>query len=729
MNTQNENILQQSIKSIRSIGPKRAESFSKMGIETIRQMLFFFPSRYLDRSTTANAAKIYGYVINGYEGEVTIIGKVVEKEKKRFGSKELFKVNMRDVSGFFECVWFQGTKYFQNMFEPGEYYAVSGKPVITKYGHLQFTHPDFDKITEDESQKFLNTGKIIPFYRLSKELRTTNMGDMSLRRIVSQAVEHYADELTETLREDILQENQLMGIVEAVKNMHYPENRNKLNKAIERFKFEELFFIETLVALRKHNLRDLVPGYSMGIKSRLVSDFIRSLPFELTKAQLNVLSQIRRDMESSKPMNRLLQGDVGSGKTIVALIAMLIAKDNGFQSALMAPTEILADQHFKNISRLLKDFDVSVSLLIGGQKKSEKKLNLADIELNKSDIVIGTHALFEETVVFNNLGLVIIDEQHRFGVVQRSRLITKSHAPDVIVMTATPIPRTLSMTVYGDLDVSVISEMPKNRKPIKTYLRGDSKLPQIYKFIVDKNNEGYQSFIIYPLVKESEKLDLKAAETHFEELKQSYLSSLKLGMVHGQMTWQEKEEVMQDFAQKKYDVLIATTVIEVGIDIPDANIIVINDAHRFGLSQLHQLRGRVGRGDKQAYCILVTEDSYAEKTNNIQLDFEYLSKDQIERSKTAIRLKTMVNYLSGFDISEADLKLRGPGDIFGTKQSGFPELKYADISEDTDLIIKAKSSAFSIIESDPELLLPENRVIRDGLILNYKDNLEYAKIA
>lgn len=729
MNTNNENILQQSTKFIKSIGPKRAESFQKIGIATIKDLLFFFPSRYLDRSTIASAAKIYGYVLNGFEGEVTIIGKVEDIEKRRFGSKELFKVKMRDASGFFDCIWFNGTKYLQNVFSQGTYYAVSGKPALTKYGHLQLVHPDFDRITEDESQKFLNTGKIIPFYRLSKELRTTNLGDMSLRKIVSSAVDQYADYLTETLPESILNEDQLMGIIEALKNIHSPESREKLDKAVQRFKFEELFFIEMLVALRKYNLRDLLPGFSMKVKSNLVRDFLKTLPFELTKGQLNALSEIRRDMESIKPMNRLLQGDVGSGKTIVALIAMLIAKDNAFQSVLMAPTEILADQHYKNFTRLLKDFDISVSLLLGGQKKSDKRQNLQDIEQNKSDIIIGTHALFEENVTFNNLGLVIIDEQHRFGVVQRSKLVTKGVAPDVLVMTATPIPRTLSMTVYGDLDISIINQMPKNRKPIKTFLRGDSMLPKIYDFIVEKKKVGYQSFIIYPLVKDSEKLDLKAAETHFEDLNKSYLSSLSVGMVHGQMSWQEKEDVMKDFANKKYDVLIATSVIEVGIDVPDANIIVINNSDRFGLSQLHQLRGRVGRSDKQAYCILVTDDSYASKTNSTSFNFEYLSNDQVEKNKTAIRLQTMVNYLSGFDIAEVDLKLRGPGDIFGTKQSGFPEFKYADITKDTDLLIKAKSASFKIIEYDPKLLLPENKLIRVALVENYKDNLDYAKIA
>lgn len=729
MNTGKENTLLRPVKFIKSVGPKRAESFARIGIHTVRDLLFYFPSRYLDRSTIANAAKIYGYVLNGFDREVTVIGQVIDREKRGFGAKEILKVQMRDESGFFECIWFQGARFFQNTFNSGEYYAVSGKPAVSKYGQLQFAHPDFDKITEDESRRFLNTGKIIPFYRVSKELKQTNIGDMSLRRIISTAVEEYAGDVPESLPAELIRKNNLTGIVEALRNVHYPESHEKLKLAYERFKYEELFNIELLVAMRKHNLKDALKGYEMRVITPLVKDFLKTLPFELTRSQLNVLSDIRKDMEKPVPMNRLLQGDVGSGKTIVALIAMLIAKDNGMQSALMVPTEILADQHYKNIKRLLGDLDVKTDILLGGQKKSEKMKVLKRIEEHETDIVIGTHALFEEKVIFSKLGLTVIDEQHRFGVVQRSDLITKGHSPDVLVMTATPIPRTLSMTLYGDLDVSVINEMPKNRLPIITSLRGESRLPGIYDFVIDMSRQGYQTFIIYPLVQESEKLELKAAESHFEELQNGYLSSLKLGMVHGKMSWSEKEAVMEDFASKKYDVLIATTVIEVGIDIPDANIIIINDAHRFGLSQLHQLRGRVGRSNKQAYCILVAKDELLSSRIASDSQLEFMPGELIEKNKAAIRLQTMVRHSNGFDVSETDLKLRGPGDIFGTKQSGFPEFKYAKLEKDFDLLIRAKGDAFEIIDSDPSLTHSSNKLIRDNLILNYKDNLAYARIA
>jgi len=402
----------------------------------------------------------------------------------------------------------------------------------------------------------------------------------------------------------------------------------------------------------------------------------------------------------------------------------------------MVPTEILADQHAKNIAVMMKKLfeihkerEIKVALLMGGQKKSVREQRIEAIELQEADIIVGTHALFEEKVSFKSLGLVVIDEQHRFGVVQRARLLSKGKTPHVLVMSATPIPRTLSMTVYGDLDNSIIDEMPKNRIPIKTFLRGDGKLNDIYKFIRDKKSVGYQSFIVYPLVEESEKLELKAAETYFNKLKNEFLPDLSIGLIHGRMSWSEKEAAMYMFLEKKFDVLVSTTVIEVGIDIPDANIILINDAHRFGLSQLHQLRGRIGRGKKQAYCILVTKDEYASFNNRLNLETEYLSPAQIDKYKSAIRLQTMVKHLDGFKVAEIDLKLRGPGDIFGIKQSGFPELKHIDIIHDAEIIINAKKSAFNIIEKDPHLNHEVNQIIKNNLLQHYKNNLKYASIA
>ena len=730
-----EDILNGSVQYIKAVGPKRAEGFNKVGIKTIRDLLFYFPSRHLDRTNILSASRAYGYVLNGYDGEITIIGTVTKKDHRRFGKREILKVHFRDPSGFFECVWFQGSKYFINVFNEGDIFAVSGKPTTSKYGNLQFAHPEFDRITEDESRNFLNTGKIIPIYRIPKELRSKNIGDFSLRRIINNAVESYADQLEENLPDHIVSNNNILNLKEAVINFHFPTNKEKLAEARRRFKFEELFYLEILVALRKRQYKSKLTGHSLSTKTNLVKDFLKTLPFKLTKAQLKVLSEIKNDMISGSPMNRLLQGDVGSGKTIVALIAMLIAIDNGFQTALMAPTEVLADQHAKNISTYMKKLkeasnrEIKVSLLIGGQKKSLRTKNLENIELKEADIIVGTHALFEEKVKFSNLGLIVIDEQHRFGVAQRGKLQSKGVTPDVIVMSATPIPRTLTMTIYGDLDLSIIDEMPSNRKPIKTILRNDNKLPDIFKFIKDKAKENYQSFIVYPLVEESEQLELKDAISYYEMLRSTYLKNLKVGLVHGRMNWQEKKEAMLLFRKKKFDVLIATTVIEVGIDIPDANIILINDAHRFGLSQLHQLRGRVGRSNKQAFCILVTKDEITKRTEKVDNELEFMSSSEIEKYKAAIRLQSMVKHNDGFKIAEIDLKLRGPGDIFGLKQSGFPEFKYADVVTDSKLILQAKQEAFKLIEEDPELEFTTNQSIKNFLSKNYSDNLKYSDIA
>lgn len=717
-----------SIQFLSGVGPRRAESFSEMGINNIENLLFFFPTKYLDRSNIITTEQLLQHVIRGYEGEVTVVAKITETELIRYRSKQIFKIKLKDDSGSFECVWFKGIKYIKTLFNEGEYYAISGKPSLTRYGHLQFAHPDFDKFSDDESNDFVSTGKIIPFYSIPQNLKTKNLGDIGLRKIVKKAVEEYADLLKETLPAEVIERNGLQNIVSAIKNIHFPSSELDLHLAKERFKYEELFYIETLVALKKYHFLEKTAGIKFSLNSDIIKNFLNSLSFELTEDQLKALTDIKSDMIKSQPMNRLLQGDVGSGKTIVALIAILIAVSNGYQAVIMAPTEILADQHYRTIRDLLKIFNYKIELLIGGTKKSEKNSIKEKIQSGKIDILIGTHALIEEDVDFANLGFVVIDEQHRFGVAHRGRLIKKGISPDVLIMTATPIPRTLTMTVYGDLDLSLIKELPKNRIQVKTVLRGESSLPNIYEFLIEKNKIGYQSIIVYPLVEESEKLDLKAAEVHFNQLKETMLSELTIGLVHGRMNWKEKDETMQKFKDKEYDVLISTTVIEVGIDIPDANIIIINDAERFGLSQLHQLRGRVGRGNVQAYCILVTKDELADKTKNFNFDFNYLSKPQIEFHKSKIRLNAMVKHPNGFDLSEVDLQLRGPGDIFGKMQSGFPNLIFADLTTDQEVLIKAKNDAFALIGNDKQLKLKENNMIHRKLKSYYSENLKYSTI-
>lgn len=721
--------LSSSVQYLKSIGPKRAESFSKVGINTIRDLLFYFPTRYLDRTNILTSIKVVQYVVNGYEGEVTIIGKVVDTELHFYNKKQIFKVQMKDSTGFFECIWFQGAKYFKDIFKNGNYFAISAKPVVTRYGHLQFAHPDFDRLAESESTAFLNTGKIIPFYRLPKQLKETNIGDFSLRRIINNAVELYASEIQETLPDYLIREFQLLSIRDTIREMHFPTQYNSLEQARYRLKFEEIFYFECMMALRKIKYKTAKNGFSFTVQPAPLKKFLTSLPFELTDAQLKVLHEIRKDLESNKPMNRMLQGDVGSGKTIVALICMMIVAQSGFQSALMVPTEILCDQHFKRITSMVSPFGLNVVQLISGQKKKDREKILQDIKDGKANFIIGTHALLEENVEFHKLGLVVIDEQHRFGVLQRSTLVQKGIQPDVLIMTATPIPRTLSMTLYGDLDISVIDQMPKNRLPVKTLLRGENKLPDIFNFIKEKHKDGYQSFIVYPLVEESEKLELKAATKYFEELQNTHFKDYRLGLIHGRLSWQEKEKTMEEFASNKHDILVSTTVIEVGIDIPNANIIIINDAFRFGLSQLHQLRGRVGRSNKQAYCIMVTPDELALKTNKFNYNFDYLSPEQIEKHKASIRLSAMTRHISGFDLSEIDFKLRGPGNIFGTEQSGMPEFIFINVVEDIDLISKVKEVAFKIIQDDSTLRTENNSIIKNILKEHYSARLQLSHIA
>lgn len=722
------NSITDSIQFLPGVGPKRAESFQKIGITTIEQLLFYFPSKYLDRRTIIQSGQLLKLIINGYDGEVTVVAKVIDKESINYNRKQILKIKFEDETGTFDCVWFKGIKYFKNTFDINQYFAISGKPSLTRYGNIQFVHPDFDKFSQDESIDYLNTGKIIPYYSIPKQLKDKNIGDIGLRKIIRSAVSQYANLLHDTLPLNIINKNNLQPLNTAIKNIHFPDTFEALSQAQSRFKYEELFYIEILVALRKHSITKNLKGIPFKVNSNILKTFISSLPFELTDDQLKVLSEIKKDMTSPHPMNRLLQGDVGSGKTIVALISILISISNGYQSVLMAPTEILAQQHFITINKFLNNFNYSVELLIGGTRKKEKDRIKQGITEGKVNIIIGTHALIEEDVDFSKLGLVIIDEQHRFGVAHRGRLISKGISPDVLIMTATPIPRTLTMTLYGDLDLSLIKELPKNRMPIKTVLRGEKSLPGIYNFIIDKHKEGYQTYIVYPLVEESEKLDLKAAEVFYDKLSTVHLKGLKLGLLHGRMNWQEKETTMLKFKNKEFDVLISTTVIEVGIDVPDANIIIINDAERFGLSQLHQLRGRVGRSSTKAYCILVTKDDLADKVKTFNFNFDYLSKKQIEFHKSKIRLNAMVKYSSGFDLSEVDLKLRGPGDIFGKQQSGFPKLNFADLTSDQEILIGAKADAFNIIEQDPKLVNGDNNSIKHKLNIFYKENLMYATV-
>ncbi|MGB2867258.1 MAG: ATP-dependent DNA helicase RecG, partial [Bacteroidota bacterium] len=513
-----------------------------------------------------------------------------------------------------------------------------------------------------------------------------------------------------------LKKHTLVPLSEAIQNIHFPPDLGALYSATDRLKFDELFFLQLMLAMKKNGLVEK-PGISFRTESPLARRLVDALPFELTKAQRRVLKEIATDMGATPPMNRLLQGDVGSGKTIVAALSALVAIDNGYQVAFMAPTEVLAEQHYKTLGAYLSGMPVNVRLLIGGQKKKLREDILEDIRSGGAALVVGTHALIESNVNFHKLGLVIIDEQHRFGVLQRATLQQKGTTPDVLVMTATPIPRTLAMTLYGDLDISTIDELPANRRLIKTAVRTESQKQKVYDFVKSEVQSGRQVYIVFPLIEESEKLDLKAATKEFELLQKKVFPEASLGLLHGRMKSEEKDDVMSRFKSGKIHILVSTTVIEVGIDVPNASVMIIENAERFGLSQLHQLRGRVGRGTDQSYCILISNAQLYAKS------LKGLDPDELEREElnAKTRLETMVNTGDGFKIAEVDLRLRGPGDFFGTKQSGVPGLRLANLVEDVELVSRARTEAFDLVHRDPQLRDPANLSIRHYFESHYKN--------
>lgn len=722
----NEKLRNIDITQINGISKNRKEAFTVLGINNVWDLLNYFPFRYIDRTNILTIPDLVKFINSGENGEVTVFGEVIKIEDLNFSKRKLFKLKLKGIQGVFECVWFQGISWIKKNFKLGDKAFFSGKAIISKYNTIQIPHPDYDILSGNDAGGLTQRGQIIPVYSITKELKDSYLGMNSLREIIKGAVSNYFRVIQETLPDNIVKKNNLLSKESTIVNIHSPSNNQLLEKAFARLKYEELFYFEILIALRKKNFTSKVKNKNT-LNFDLVREFLKTLPFELTQSQKDVLVEIYNDLQSDKPMNRLLQGDVGSGKTIVALLAILSIVGTGRQAVLMAPTEILAKQHFRNFGKLLKGFDVELKLVVGGMGLKEKRELSASLLEFRPIIAIGTHALFEENIRFADLGIVVIDEQHRFGVKQRADLINKADFPDVLLMTATPIPRTLTLSIYGDLDTSVINEYPKSRKRIITALRGEKSLSKIFHFVKDKIKEGNQCYIVYPLVEESEKLDLKAATEEYEFIKSNF-SEFRTALIHGKLHWEEKDKVMQDFANGLYDILVATTVIEVGIDVKNANIILINEAHRFGLSQLHQLRGRVGRGTEQGYCILITEENSAESFMFSLEDIKNQRFDSV-KMKTKIRLNALVNFWNGFDLSEIDLLLRGPGDIFGTNQSGVPELKFADLTTDLEILKKAKYDAFEIVDSDPNLIKPENKIIMDILNENYKKNLFFAGIA
>jgi ATP-dependent DNA helicase RecG len=721
--------IQPPLQYIKGVGPKRAEALANLGILSKRDLFFYFPRGYLDRSQIVRIADLRMYVEKGEP--VTIFAEVYRQEARRTqrGNKLIFLLTVRDESGFLTCVWFEGFQWLKNAFENGEFLALSAIPTLDKLNRPQFVHPQYDRLKsaeEDEPDwgKLFNTGSIIPKYRSSAELEKVGLDSRGFRRIIRNAVDHHLFAVDETLSLEIMQRQDLCDEKSAIRSIHFPGNFQELEIARRRLKFEELFFLQLMLALRKRNAQQLLRGLTYNVESKLAHQLVRSLHFEMTKAQKRVLREIVDDLKSPYPMNRLLQGDVGSGKTIVALCAALIAVENGLQVAFMAPTEILAEQHYQTLTDFLKELPVNVRLLVGGQRKKLREDVLEDIRQGSAHIVVGTHALVEEKVEFMNLGLIIVDEQHRFGVMQRATLRLKGINPDVLIMTATPIPRTLAMTLYGDLEVSVIDEMPANRKPIRTALRTEKQKVRVYQFVKEEIQRGRQAYIVFPLIEESEKVDLKAATKEYEHLQRNIFPEYQVGLLHGRMKSDAKEEVMQKFKKGEIHILVSTTVIEVGIDVPNASVILIENAERFGLAQLHQLRGRVGRSADQSYCILIADygwfDAHAKGMDMSEI------RDEKEYART--RLETMVQTVDGFKIAEVDLKLRGPGEFFGTQQSGVPELRIANLIDDSELVTQARKEAFDLIKNDPHLRQKENECIKKYFEEEFREILELGKI-
>jgi len=682
------------ISQLRGVGDKRAKELAKIGLYTVEDLIYYFPRRYLDRSSITKLKDLRSGM------ETTVLGKIARAGLRR-GRKARFEAVLFDGTGYLQCVWFNRVNFWPKIFQAGDTVAFHGK--VAQYGGLQMVHPDFDKFREGGEERFLNTGGVIPLYASSEALGEAGLDSRGFRRILRAALDAYRDGLEEILPREVITRRRLVGRSEALTQIHFPDSVGKLQPARDRLKFDELFFFELLMATRRRALEKFVRGIEFKEVGARTWQLVERLPFQLTEAQKRVLREIRADMKLPKPMHRLVQGDVGSGKTMVALIAMLMAVENGYQAALMAPTEILAEQHYLTTHRFLEQLDVKVALLIGGQRKKAREQILAEIASGQAQIAIGTHALIQSGVEFDKLALVVIDEQHRFGVAQRLALRQKGHMPDVLVMTATPIPRTLSMTLYGDLDVSTIDELPKGRKPVRTALRFSTKRKEIYEFIKREVSAGAQAYIVFPLVEESEKIDLAAATESYEHMREGIFAELPIALLHGGMPTAEKESVMEAFKSGVTRILVSTTVIEVGVDVPNATLMIIEHAERFGLTQLHQLRGRVGRGEKQSYCILIAYGNLTEEAQR--------------------RLQTLVETNDGFHIAEIDLELRGPGEFFGTRQHGEAEFRLANIQRDVALLQNARDDAFGLLRVDPDLAQPAHLATRQRLVKLYGDKL------
>ncbi|WP_372801798.1 ATP-dependent DNA helicase RecG [Lutibacter sp.] len=679
--------LNTSISYLKGVGPNRADLLkSELGIFTFGDLVNFFPNRYIDRTQFFKINEL-----QNNSSEVQIIGKIttIKTVQQKRGSRLV--ATFTDGTGFMELVWFRGAKWIKEALKINTPYVIFGKTNFFN-GLFSMPHPEMELVAD--YKKSLRTA-MQSIYPSTEKLTNKGITNKVVSKMIQNLFEEVKGNFIETLSTSIINDLKLISKKEAILNIHFPKNQELLTKAQIRLKFEELFFIQLQLIRKKLIRKSKIKGFNFEKVGNYFNSFYNNkLPFDLTNAQKRVLKEIRKDLGSNAQMNRLLQGDVGSGKTIVALLTMLIGLDNGFQAALMAPTEILATQHYNSITELLNGLNVTVKLLTGSTKTKERKIIHEQLESGELNILIGTHALIEDKVKFQNLGIAIIDEQHRFGVAQRSKMWKKNELPPhILVMTATPIPRTLAMSVYGDLDISVIDELPPGRKEVKTAHRYDANRLSVFKFLREEISKGRQVYIVYPLINESEAMDYKDLMDGYESVVREFpLPNYSVSIVHGKMKPVDKEYEMQRFINCETQIMVATTVIEVGVNIPNASVMVIESAERFGLSQLHQLRGRVGRGAEQSYCILMTSFKLSEDAK--------------------IRLNTMVDTSDGFRIAEVDLKLRGPGNLMGTQQSGVLNLKIADIVKDTQLLKKARSTAIDLLTNDPSLKLPEHKLIR-----------------
>ena len=690
------------IKYLQGVGPQRAAMLNKeLNIYSLRDLLYYFPYKYVDRSRL-----YYIHEIDGNMPYIQLKGQILSFETVGEGRQRRLVAHFSDGTGVVDLVWFQGIKYLMGRYKAHEDYIVFGKPTVFN-GRINVAHPDIDPAKE----LTLSTMGLQPYYNTTKKMKRAGLNSHALEKLMNNAFALLQGTLPETLSDHLVEKHHLMSLDEALRNIHFPQSPEKLRYAQYRLKFEELFYVQLNILRYTKDRQRKYRGLVFERVGEVFNTFYaQNLPFQLTGAQKRVIKEIRKDMGSGRQMNRLLQGDVGSGKTLVALMSMLIALDNGYQACMMAPTEILAAQHYETIQQLLFGMNVRVELLMGSVKGKKREEILKGLLTGEVQILIGTHAVLEDTVNFTSLGMVVIDEQHRFGVAQRAKLWAKNTCPPhVLVMTATPIPRTLAMTLYGDLDVSVIDELPPGRKPIQTIHQFDNRRASLYAGIRKQIGEGRQVYIVYPLIKESEKIDIKNLEEGYGHICAEF-PECKVSKVHGQMKPAEKDAEMQRFVNGETQIMVATTVIEVGVNVPNASVMVIENAERFGLSQLHQLRGRVGRGADQSYCILVTSYKLSEETRK--------------------RLEIMVQTNDGFEIAEADLKLRGPGDLEGTQQSGVAfDLKIADIARDGQLLQHVREIAAEIIDKDPTGILPENEVLWRQLQSLRKTNVNWAAIS